>query len=133
MKNEIIGFDLRLTEKMKERDMKQADLCRLTGLSTSMVSHYCAGQRVPTLFVAVKIARALNTTVEYLVYGESMYENQFSAYSIAENEIPYSPAKSQAEHSNQSLIFLFRSLNQDGQAKVLSYIKDLISTGKYDN
>jgi len=131
MKREITGFDLRLTEKMQERDMTQADLCRITGLNTSMISHYCAGQRVPTIPAAVKIAKALNTTVEYLAYGTSTYENQFSAYSISENEIPYSPAKPQLEPSGKSPFKMFHLLNQDGQGKVLSYIEDLLSTGKY--
>ena len=129
MKNK--NFNLRLTEKMKEKNITQADLCRLTGLSTSMVSYYCAGRRVPSMPTVIKIAKALNTTVEYLANGTSMYDNQSDTYSISENKIPYSPAKPLPEHSGQSPAFLIHLLNQEGQRKVISYIEDLLCSGKY--
>ena len=36
MQDELAGFDLRLIEKMTERGMTQADLCRHTGLASSL-------------------------------------------------------------------------------------------------
>ena len=116
MQNEVTGFNLRLTRKMQEQNISQADLCKITGLTTSMISYYCSGQRLPTMPAAIKIAKALNTTVDYLANDTS--------YLVAENEIPYSSKKS---HFNS----LFNLLNQDGQAKVITYIEDLISTNKY--
>lgn len=134
MKNEIAGFSSRLTEKMEEQGMTQADLCKLTGLSTSMISHYCTGQRIPTIPVAIKITKALNTTVEYLATGISPHMKLFSssAFSVAEKEISYSSEKTQIESNEQLAAPLFYSLNLDGQAKVLAYIEDLLSTGKYN-
>jgi transcriptional regulator with XRE-family HTH domain len=94
MKNEIPGFAKRLTEKMAEHNLSQADLRRLTGLTTSMISHYCAGQRVPAIPAAIKIAKALNTTVEYLATGENTSNRYTSARQeptllVSENEAPY--------------------------------------------
>jgi len=95
MKNEISGFAKRLTEKMAEQNLSQADLCRLTGLTTSMISHYCAGQRVPAISAAIKIAKALKTTVEYLATGENLSNNYTStqkpALLVAEKDANYTP------------------------------------------
>ena len=127
MKNELIGFDKRLTEKMRERNLSQADLCRLTGSTTSMLSYYCAGQRLPTLPVAFKLAKALHTTVEYLAFGNVPYAQPTPLYSVAENKIPYNPNQMQSEQ----VVTPFALLNDAGQAKVMAYIEDLLSTDKY--
>jgi len=129
MKNEITGFNLRLIEKMQEQNITKADLCRITGLTTSMISYYCAGKRLPALSAAIKIAKAINTTVEYLAHGTSTAN--VPSYSVAENKISYSSKKSQLKPDEQSLDSLFDLLNQDGQARVISYIEDLLSTSKY--
>ena len=129
MKNAIDGFNIRLTEKMQARNLTQADLCRLTGLTTSMISHYCAGQRLPNIPAALKIAKALNTTVEYLAQGTSTYA--VSPYSVAEDEILYASQKSQRTTSKQSLVSLIQLLNEDGQSKVISYTEDLLLNNKY--
>ena len=65
----ISGFDVRLNEKMAEAGLSQAELCKRTKIQPSMISYYCSGQRFPTMMVALKIASALNTSVEYLAYG----------------------------------------------------------------
>ena len=69
MNEEISGFDVRLMNKLVELGFSQAELCKATGISSSQVSYYCSGFRLPTLPVAIKIAQALKTTVEYLAYG----------------------------------------------------------------
>ena len=131
MKNKITDFDIRLVEKMQEHGITKADLCRLTGLKTSMISYYCSGKRLPALNAAIKIAEAVNTTVEYLACGTSTANHMVSSYSVAENEIPYSSEKLQTKPAGQSLDSRFHLLNQDGQAKVISYIEDLLSIYKY--
>ena len=121
MSNSIEGFNLRLVERMAELGMTQADLCRVTGFASSMISHYCTGQRIPAVPAAVSIAKALKTTVEYLVFGGPAQKKEASDGSllVKENEMQY---------TTNSLV---GSLNEEGQAKVLAYIEDLISTGKY--
>ena len=95
-------------KRMSEMRMSQADLCRCTGLATSMVSHYCTGQRIPSVQAAGKIARALDTTLDALVFGK--------------------PDKSEIQTGAPDM---FYSLNPEGQAKVLAYIDDLQLTRKY--
>jgi transcriptional regulator with XRE-family HTH domain len=135
VRNEIAGFNTRLTEKMAERGVSQADLCRLTGLASSMVSHYCTGQRVPSVQVAVKIARVLRTTVEHLAADNrpKAGENSDNALLAAEDTPPYNASRQPIEHreDEQSLYLKFCLLNKEGQAKVLEYLEDMLSIDKY--
>jgi len=126
MENKMrIDFGLRLMKMMEDRGMSQADLCRLANLTTSMISHYCAGQRLPKLPAALAIAEALNTSVEYLASGISPSINRI--YAVAEEAIPYSHKKPDPEPDEQSLALLFQLLNPEGKAKVLAYIEELLS------
>ena len=136
MSSEVVDFNLRLMEKMAERGMTQADLCKITGLASSMVSHYCTGQRIPSVPVALKIARVLNTTVDYLAYGDSLKvkEDTTGDLSVSERWKRYSENLSPLKFIGDAhaLIFKIRALNMEGQVKVLAYIEDLLATGKYD-
>jgi len=133
--DQIVGFNIRLLEKMAERDITQADLCRLTGLASSMVSHYCNGQRTPSIPAALKIAKVLRTTVDYLAYGNYSQTggtadgNSF----VAEDEPLYNakPIIYECDINEQAVINKFRSLNAEGQTKVLDYVDDLTSVNKY--
>ena len=131
MKDKILdGFSFRLKEKLEARGMTQADLRRRTTLTTSMISHYCAGQRLPNIPAAMEIAEALDTTIDYLASGIPSGLNRVD--SVAEQEIPYLHGKSLSEPERQSLPQLFHLLNPEGQSKVLEYIEDLLSNGKYN-
>ena len=121
MSNSVEGFDLRLTKRMAELGITQADLCRMTGFASSMISHYCTGQRIPSVPAAVTIAKALKTTVEYLACSSPAMEKGASDGRLF-------VAESGVQYTTNSLL---GSLNSEGRAKVLAYIDDLISTGKY--
>ena len=135
MQDQIVGFNIRLLEKMAERGIKQADLCRLTGLASSMVSHYCTGQRIPSVPAALKIAKVLRTTVDYLAYGNfTQTQDATKGYlNVADNEPQYraKPVLYECDINEQSVINNFRSLNEEGQGKILDYIDDIVSTEKY--
>lgn len=45
----------------------QLELSKMVGVSAVAISQYEIGSRAPTVFVAVKLARILGTTVEELV------------------------------------------------------------------
>ncbi|MCL2227573.1 MAG: helix-turn-helix transcriptional regulator [Oscillospiraceae bacterium] len=135
MQKGIVDFNVRLTEKMAERGITQADLCRLTGLASSMVSHYCTGQRMPSVPAALKIASVLNTSVDYLAYGSQRKSQKTSdgAPAVSEKGEAYNLRQSRMKRleDEQSLIQLFQSLGKEGKSKVFDYMEDLISTGKY--
>ena len=130
------GFALRLTEKMTERGVSQADLCRLAGLASSMVSHYCTGQRRPNLENVQKIADALGTTIDYFVDSSAQQpETAKSALSAiadgAQPNDPHLPPYNQTSKT-QLLDYMLNTLNTEGQDKLFAYAEDLISTGKYN-
>jgi len=133
--DQIVGFNARLLEKMAERDVTQADLCRLTGLASSMVSHYCTGQRIPSVPAALKIAKVLYTTVDYLAYGNYSYTNGIDDDNLAVSEkvkhYKAKPVLYKCSIDEQLIIEKYRSLNEDGQRKVTDYIDDFITIKKY--
>jgi len=136
MQNGIKDFDKRLSEKLAELHLSQADLCRLTGLASSMVSHYCTGQRIPSIPAALKIAKVLNTSVDYLAFGSQPKPIEGLEYSVTEkesNKVRYSSRRLSPERieDEQMLIGMFRLLSNDGQAKIMEYVEDLLATGKY--
>jgi transcriptional regulator with XRE-family HTH domain len=135
MQREIKGFNTRLTQKMAERGISQADLCRLTGLASSMVSHYCTGQRMPSVPAALKIAKVLNTTLDYLAYGDPPHTKKSfrDTLAVGEKESVYKTKQARMKRieDEQELVYLFRSLSKDGKAKVIEYIDDLLSSNKY--
>lgn len=60
-------FKTRIAELLAERQLKQADLCRKTGIPTSLMSNYVKGKASPSLDNAIKIANSLGVTLDYLV------------------------------------------------------------------
>jgi len=130
---EIFGFNIRLTEKMAERGVTQADLCRLTGLASSMVSHYCTGQRMPSVPAALKIAKVLNTSIDYLAFGDAATPRKSTNINANEKADLHNlrQARMKRLENEQMLISLFQSLNAVGKAKIIDYIDDILATGKY--
>ncbi len=59
-------FKNRISELLKEKGMSQADICRLTGISTALMSNYVKGKASPSLSNAVAIADALNVSLDEL-------------------------------------------------------------------
>ena len=67
----IVGFKENLKSELAYQDMQVKELAEITGISRYTLGNYLsARERIPTADVAVKIARALGVTVEYLVTGE---------------------------------------------------------------
>lgn len=57
----------RIVELLSERNMTQKELAEAAGLTESAVSHYVKGDRVPRGANLIKMARALETTTDYLL------------------------------------------------------------------
>lgn len=55
-----------LRECREMRGMSQTDLAKATGLEPSAVSHFETGQRVPSLGNLIRLADALNVTLDVL-------------------------------------------------------------------
>lgn len=65
----------RFEDLLKRKGLKVADLSRLTGLSSTVFSEWKSGKSIPKTDKLIKIAKALDTTVEYLVTGENEQAN----------------------------------------------------------
>lgn len=60
-------FQDRLNDELKARGWRQADLCRAAGISSAQATHLMNGRtKDPTLNTAIKIAKALDVSIDYL-------------------------------------------------------------------
>lgn len=57
----------RIASILAERGLEQKDLSQLTNIHRKQISRYVTGDTVPSAIKAGEIARALNTTTDYLL------------------------------------------------------------------
>ena len=62
----------RIRERRRELDLSQEELAEKTGISTSFIGHLERAEKIPSLETAVKLSLALETDVNYLVYGRTV-------------------------------------------------------------
>ncbi len=70
-----IGF--RISELLKKNRIKQKEIAESIGLTEATISRYIRGSRVPNGKNITKIASALHTTTDYLLYGQHKEEDDF--------------------------------------------------------
>jgi len=68
----------RLLSRMKELGLKQLDICQKTGLSTTAVSNYCTGKRLPDTLSLYKIASVLDVSMEWILTGGNETNEELS-------------------------------------------------------
>lgn len=64
-----MSFNNTLVSLRNQHGMTQEQLANAVGVSQAVISMYEGGIKVPSIFVAVKIAKTFGTTVEKLVEG----------------------------------------------------------------
>ena len=82
-------FKENLKQLLIEKNMKQADLCRLSHIQTSLMSEYINGKKSPTIGNAIQIADALDISLDTLAGREERvrYSKRANhAYGIQLNE-----------------------------------------------
>ena len=62
-------FSERLYYKLMRVGMTQYELSRKTGISSIMISRYCTGKSIPTVYNLLKIMKALKCSINELIYG----------------------------------------------------------------
>ena len=103
----FMGFKENLKNELAYQDMLVKELAEKTGISRHTLDNYLnVRERMPTADVAVKIAKALGVTVEYLVMGD---ENNIEK-TIISSEI-------------RGLIHNFRLLSEDDKKKIIAIIQ----------
>lgn len=93
-----------LPDILASRGMKPADLCRISGLSSGLISSYMSGAKTPTLKSAVTIAESLNVSLDELVGRK-----------------PSHFAPPPLTHDEAELLDDYRKCTQDAKDKVSEY------------
>ena len=62
-----MNFQEILKKLLNEKKLRQADLCRMTGIQTSLMSDYINGKKSPTIGNAILIADALDVPLGALI------------------------------------------------------------------
>ena len=101
-----MGFHENLTVLLKDRNLTQAELCRQTGVQTSLMSEYLSGKKSPTIRNAALIADALSITLDALIGRDRL------------------PA-SRVDGNLAEAVRLFQSLRPEFQICALDQIKTL--------
>lgn len=102
----------KIRQLRKEKNMSQADLAMATGLSKGAISMYELNERNAKIETLEILADYFNVDMNFLT-GRDMHTTL-----IASDE-------------ERLLVSKFRALNTEGQQKVLSYVADLVATGRY--
>jgi len=70
-----MGFKENLRSELDYQDMIVKELSEKTGINKRTLDNYLTGHKsIPSADIAVKIAKALNVTVEYLVTGKDTHK-----------------------------------------------------------
>lgn len=94
-----LDFTARITALLNESQMTQADLCRKAKIKTSAMANYYTGKTKPKLESALKIAEALNISLDELTGWKPR---------------ALTPAESQ-------LLNIFRELSESKQLEVINF------------
>lgn len=104
---------IRLQKIMKKRNIKQADLARLTGVSRGAVSNYVLGRYEPKADIINKFAKALNCS-EMWLWG----------YDVPEERQESVPAdEPRLTEGEEFLLKSFRLLSGDEQEMFLEVLR----------
>jgi len=71
------GFWQRFDALLTKRRLRQSDITNITGISQSSISSAKSRGTIPSSDVGLKIAKALSTSLTYLVFGEGDSEDLY--------------------------------------------------------
>lgn len=115
MDEQFAYIGVRIISQLKKLGLKQADLCRETGLSTTAISQYCTGKRIPDTASLYKMATVLKTSMEWLLTGESLTNESLTNERSTCDGIPL-------VESEADLIAMFRLLDEKGRETAFDFV-----------
>lgn len=101
---------MRLKELREAKKESQQKLALLLNVSQTMISRYELGQAYPDYDTLIVLAKHYNVSIDYLI-------------GYTDSKLPYS--KSDLSDSEQSLLSLFKQLNDTQKEKVIAYMQGL--------
>lgn len=108
-----MAFSDILRSLLESRGLKQADLCRMTGIDTGLMSTYMSGKKAPSLSNAITIASALDISLDEL------------------SEIQRSADRERSDHLRDELLMYFDKLNSEGKQTAVRMVQGLTSVDVY--
>lgn len=111
---------VRLQEIMRNKQLKQADLARMTGISRGAISNYVLGRYEPKSDIISKFAKTLNCSEMWLWGYDVPMERESSKKS---NTI-------EVTEDEQKLLELFRLVPENQQQLVLQMIRVALDNNK---
>lgn len=102
----------RIKQRMKELNLKQIDIVEKSGISKPAMSNYMNAIRIPDTETILKLSNILDTSIEWILIGESMNVNF-----LGENET--------------EMLQYFKMLPEREQIKFIGKIEDVAK--QYEN
>ena len=115
MECDFSGIGRRINERLKEMGLKQTDLCRVTGLSTTAISQYCTEKRIPDTTSLFNISNVLNTSMEWMLIGDHSTNEDSTNEDSKCDGIPLST-------DENDLIAMYRLLGHREREDVFDYV-----------
>lgn len=115
MEEQFAYIGVRIISQLKKLGLKQADLCRETGLSTTAISQYCTGKRIPDTASLYKIAAALKTSMEWLLTGNSLTNEDLTSEELSCDGTPL-------DEIETDLIAMYRLLPEQHKEEVFELV-----------
>ena len=110
---------IRISTRLKNLGKKQADICHEIGITKAAMSNYVNGNRVPDTTTSVRLAKALNVSIEWLLTGE---ENSNTL-----NQIEIRPEIDEKTQLENLLLQNFRDMSEDQQRQLINSSAILLS------
>ncbi len=120
METEYTYIGVRIVSRLKELGMTQVQLSQKTGLSTTAMSSYCTGKRIPETSALHRLANALKTSMEWILTGkdatiENTTSEDLTFQALSCDGVDLSPME-------RDLVAMFRLLPRGARKEVFDLV-----------
>lgn len=87
----FVNIGERLSTRMDELNLKQIDVCRMTGISKNAISNYVNNNRIPDTTSIYKLSKVLKVSIEWILgdWENLKPQNNFDGLLFFESEASY--------------------------------------------
>lgn len=78
---------LRISKRIRELGLRQLDVCNKTGLSTTALSQYCTGKRIPDTLSLYKLSIILGVSMEWVLTGSTLTTENHTSETLDLDEV----------------------------------------------